>query len=329
MRRVGLVLACTLAAIGTLAARGASPQTFTNPVFRSDFPDPFVLRAGGLYYAYATNSVSDNVQMLRSRDLVHWRRAGDAMPNLAAWTLHGRTWAPETLRLGPGRYVLYYTARSFELGAQCVGHALARAPTGPFIDRAAKPFVCQKREGGSIDPDVFRDADGKLYLYWKNDGNCCGLRTYIYGQRLSRDGSKLVGPRTRLERNDAAWEATTVEAPTMWRQAGKYFLFFSANVYDTQFYAVGYAACHGPLGPCKDSPDNPILSSACRAVGPGHQAVVRDRRGRTWMVYHAWPPGKVGSAKPGRVVWIDRLEWPGGKPDVKGPTCVPQRAPAS
>ena len=36
---------------------------------------------------------------------------------------------------------------------------------------AAEPLVCQTALGGSIDPDPFRDSDGILYLYFKNDGN--------------------------------------------------------------------------------------------------------------------------------------------------------------
>lgn len=316
-----------IVAFVVVASAGAAPRTFTNPVFRTDFPDPFVLRVGGTYYAYATNTALENVQTLRSSDLVHWRRGKDAMPELAPWTLRGRTWAPEVVRLSSHRYVLYYTARSFDLDAQCVGRAASSSPAGPFRDRSTKPLVCQKAEGGSIDASPFRDPSGRLYLLWKNDGNCCGKKTYLYAQRLSSLGLSLVGKRVRLVKNDAAWEGTTVEAPTMWKQGGKYFLFFSANVYNTEFYAVGYATCRGPLGPCSDSKDNPILTSKCRAVGPGHQTLIRDRRGRVWIVYHAWVPGKVGSVTPGRVLWIDRLEWRGGKPVVHGPTCTPQPSP--
>ncbi len=325
MREVVPVAAAAVLAVASAA--GAAAPTFVNPVFRSDFPDPFVLRVGGVYYAYGTNSVSDNVQTLRSSDLVHWRRGKDAMPRLAPWTLRGRTWAPEVLRVGPRRYVLYYTARSFDLDAQCVGRAVASSPAGPFVDRSSRPLVCQKREGGSIDPSPYRDAGGRLYLLWKNDGNCCGLRTYIYAQRLTRDGLRLTGRRARLERNDAAWEGATVEAPTMWKHGGKYFLFYSANVYNTESYAVGYASCAAPTGPCTDSKENPILSSACRAAGPGHQALIGDRRGQTWIVYHAWPPSKIGSVRPGRQLWIDRLDWRDGKPVPHGPTCTRQPAP--
>lgn len=295
-------------------------------MFASDFPDPFVLSVDGEYVAYATNGATENVRTLRSRDLVHWRPGADAMPEMAPWALRGWTWAPAVLRRDDGRFVLYYTARSFDRGLQCVGRAVAAEAAGPFVDSWAEPLVCQADLGGSIDAEPFRDDDGALYLYWKNDGNCCGLRTAIYAQRLSPDGLRLLGPRATLVSNDPGWEGTTVEAPTMWREDGSYFLFYSGNAYNTESYAVGYATCRGPLGPCAEAPENPILTSACRAVGPGHQAVVR-AGGDTWLVYHAWSPGQIGSVSPGRSLWLDRLEWHEGKPVVKGPSCDAQPVP--
>jgi beta-xylosidase len=327
VRKIALLVPAGAAALVLAGAPGTATRSFTNPVFKGNFPDPFVLRVGGTYYAYGTNDIDEKVQTLRSRDLVHWRRGLDAMPSLAPWTLRGYTWAPEVLRRGDGTFVLYYTARSFDAGKQCVGRAVSRWPRGPFIDRARKPFVCQAALGGSIDPSPFRDANGDLYLLWKNDGNCCGRRTFIWAQRMSRDGLRLVGRRVRLVGNDAAWEGAVVEAPTLWQERGRYYLFFSANAYNSANYAVGYATCAGPLGPCRPSPRNPILASACRAAGPGHQAIVRDRLGRTWIVYHAWPPDKIGTVTPGRVLWLDRLEWRRAGPVVRGPTCRSQPAP--
>ena len=329
MRPARLLPALLLGALVLAGCGGSSPAKFTNPVYRSDFPDPFVLRAGDTYWAYGTQGPEGNIQVLRSSDLVHWRRAGDALPQLPDWATSGNTWAPEVLRLRDGTFVLYYVAYATHVGRQCVGRAVARAPQGPFRDRASGPFVCQPDEGGSIDPDPFRDSDGSLYLLWKNDGNCCGKATYLYSQRLSADASRLVGRPARLLTADQwQWEGSLIEAPTLWKEAGRYYLFFSASVYNSPDYAVGYATCAGPLGPCKASPRNPILKTTCRAAGPGHQAIVRAPDGREWLVYHAWPPKAIGASTPGRQLWIDRLEWKNGAPVVEGPTCGPQRAPS-
>jgi beta-xylosidase len=295
-------------------------------VHDENFPDPFVLRVGGTYYAYGTNGDAGNVPTLLSKDLVNWTAGKDAFPELGQWAAGGKTWAPEVLRRSDGKFVLYYTANALDLNTQCLGRAVADRPDGPFVDRSERPFVCQTREGGSIDASPFRDGR-TLYLLWKNDGNSRGLDTFIYAQRLTADGLRLTGSPRRLVTEDADWEGQLVEAPTMWRQGGRLYLFFSANKYYDATYAVGYATCRTPLGPCKDAAENPILKTKCDAVGPGHQTIVRDEDGETWFVYHAWPPDAVGSDFPGRVLWIDRLEWRGERPVVAGPTCKPQPIP--
>ncbi len=309
-------------------SKPAEPATFANPVYDTNFPDPFILRVGETYHAYSTNDAEANVPTLRSGDLVDWNKGEDAMPDLASWVTPGQTWAPEVLRREGGGYVLYYTAASTAEGRQCVGRAVGDSPEGPFVDRAEKPFVCQVKEGGSIDASPFVDGDGRLYLLWKNDGNAVGRDTYIYAQRMSADGLDLLGEPVRLFKQDAAWEGELVEAPVMWKRDGEYYLFYSANAYYNKSYAVGYATCEGPLGPCRKAPENPVLQTREGAVGPGHVAVIEDGSGKTWVAYHAWPPDAVGSVYPGRTLWLDRLTWEDGKPVIIGPTEARQRAPA-
>jgi beta-xylosidase len=307
-----------LGAVLALGACGGGEQaTFTNPVYRGDFPDPFVLKVGDTYYAYATNGSGKQVQTLTSKDLVHWQPGPDALPKVGSWTFNGETWAPEVLKRGDDSYVLYYTA------TKCIGRAVAREPLGPFADPAKESLVCQSTLGGSIDPSPFRD-DGELYLLWKNDGNAIGVPTQIYAQRLSPDGLRLVGRRTTIEKNDVPWEASVVEGPMLWKHDGHYFLFYSGNVYSGAGYAVGYATCRSPLGPCKDAAENPILETTCGARGPGHDALIEDAAGQTWIVYHAWD-----AAYSKRQLWIDRLDWKDGKPVVDGPTCTAQDAPTT
>jgi beta-xylosidase len=321
--RFALLALLVLAACGCGGGSGdgaGGEATFRNPVHDSDFPDPFVLTVGDTYYAYATNGTGKQVQTLTSTDLVHWKPGPDALPQVGKWAYPGKTWAPEVLARDDGTYVLYYTANG---GSQCVGRAVAKAPQGPFVDRWPQPLVCQRLEGGSIDPSPFRDDDGSLYLTWKNDGNSLGQPTNIYVQRLSGDGTTLVGKPKRIETNDAGWEASVVEGSMLWKHDGTYFLFYSGGDYTSDDYAVGYARCETPLGACTDAAENPILKSTCRASGPGHNALVAVD-GQTWIVYHAWRPDHAGDK---RMLWIDRLDWKGGKPVVEGPTCSAQPAP--
>ena len=74
------------------------------------------------------------------------------------------------------------------------------------------------------------------------------------------------------------------------------------------------------------APENPILKSNAVASGPGHASMV-EKDGRTWLLYHAWPPGSEGAVEPGRQLWLDEVVWTDGKPSVKGPTGHPQPKP--
>jgi len=300
---------------------------FTNPVYQSNFPDPGVIRVADTYYAYGTNGPHGNIPLLSSPDLVHWTEHGDALPSVGSWAETGNTWAPEAVRTTSGTFVLYYTARSTATNVQCIGRAVAHDPTGPFVDESAHPLVCQAALGGSIDASPFTDADGSLYLHWKNDGNAIGRPTHLYAQRLAPDGLTLTGEPVVLLTNDKPWQGHVIEAPQMIRHDGRYVLFYSGNAFDTDAYAVGYAACDTPMGPCRDAPENPILKTVPAAHGPGHCYVIEGPDGKTWMLYHAWPPGAIGSEVPGRLLWLDRVDWVDGRPVVHGPTATPQPLP--
>ncbi len=330
MRRV--LLAAALVAAGCSSPSPAPKEepaevTFTNPVFSDNFPDPGALLVGSTWYAYGTNGPAGNVPVLTSPDLVKWTPAGDVLPRVGKWAESGNTWAPEVSAGPGGTYLLYYTARSTATNRQCVGVAVADKPEGPFVDDADEPLICQADEGGSIDASPFTDESGERWLYWKNDGNAIGQPTYLYGARLSADGRKLEGESKRLLRNDAEWEAHVIEAPQMVRHEGKLYLFYSANAFDQEAYALGYATCEGPLGPCVKAEENPILKTSPAAAGPGHGFLVTTPAGESWLLYHAWPPSAIGSVEPGRQLWLDRVDWTGGRPVVKGPTVEAQQEP--
>lgn len=329
---LGIVALCGLTACGQ-SAKSASYRivSYKNPVYPQDFPDPDVLKAGKTYYAYATMPSGGGafVPEMKSTDLVHWKANGDAMPIPPTWA--DGYWAPSVARANNGKYVLYFTGHDPQLLKQCVGVAVSATPRGYFRDTTTKPWLCQTKLGGTIDADAFRDGSS-LYLYFKNDGNCCGIPTTIWVQRLSADGMKLVGKRVALIKNGQGWEGDNIEAPYMVKHAGAYFLFFSGNHFDSASYAVGYATCRGPLGPCTQAANNPILqyrSGGCDAEGPGGETIVTDDAGKTWMFYHAWLGDNTEIATGGtRALFLDALEWNNGKPSVAGPTCKKETGPA-
>jgi beta-xylosidase len=279
-------------------------------VLDRDFPDPDVIEVDGQYYAYSTNSGGINIQVARSRDLVHWSVLMDGMPALPAWASRefGYVWAPEVSSFDGKTYTMYYVAR-FAMGesggTQCIGVATSVIPQGPFQSPAEKPFVCQTGEGGSIDPAVFTDDDGSRWLLWKNDGNSGGGQTWIYLQRLSADGQSLEGEPARLITADQAWEGVLVEAPTLYKKDGKYTLFYSANAYNDRRYAVGYAVADKIDGPYTKPSRTPLLATRIPAgiVGPGGQDLVNDDDGELWMLFHAWSPAGERNLNAVKVNW--------------------------
>ncbi|WP_260439934.1 glycoside hydrolase family 43 protein [Humibacillus xanthopallidus] len=304
----------------TWASRPAAAAT--NPVWPSNFPDPQILPDGDGWVAIATNGNGMNVQTLVSDDLTSWTQGSDAMPELASWTTPGKVWAPEVHRFGD-RWVMYYTTTAPDPSIQCIGLAVADDPKGPYRDTGSTPLVCEQDQGGSIDASPFVAADGTAYLYWKNDGNAVGVDTWISVQRLSADGMRLEGEAKRLIRQDLPWEGHLVEAPFVWERDGVFHLFYSANDYGSDRYAVGHATASSPTGPfTKDA--EPVLTSTDVAAGPGHCALF-DKDGRVLMVYHAWAPDAVGSEVPGRTMWLSEVTFDGTQVSV---TPAQSRLPA-
>jgi beta-xylosidase len=308
-----------------------SGPSFTNPVFKKDFPDPYILRVGDTYYGYATtNGSTTNIRVISSTDLVNWEELGDALPALPEWSVlsSGYTWAPGVLQVEDDEFLMYYVARDEDVDRQCIGLAVSDDPDGPFIDPNDEAFICQVSLGGSIDAHPFQDDDGKLYLLWKNDGNCCGLEVALWIQELSPDGMTLVGEPVQLIERDQPWERPLIENPAMVKHDDKYFLFYSGNWWESHQYAIGYAVCKTAKGPCEKPLNEPWFDYEPPVMGPGGQTFFTDAEGNLWMAYHAWSGANVGYSGGGkRTLHIDLVTFEGDKPVTNGPTFTPQLLP--
>jgi beta-xylosidase len=320
----------TATAAQTATATELTGPSFTNPVYKQAFADPHVLRVEDEYYAYATFDAENpsNIQVIRSEDLVNWERLGDALPALPEWSAlnKGLTWAPSVLQI-ENNFVLYYTARDKESDRQCIGRAVSQDPAGPFRDESEKPMICQTDLGGSIDPYPFRDDEGKLYLLWKNDGNCCGLGVWLWIQELSPDGMTLLGEPIKLLMRDQPWERPLIENPAMVEHNDKYYLFYSGNWWESHTYAIGYAICQAVTGPCEKPLNRPWFEYENPVMGPGGQAFFTDEEGNLWMAYHAWTGTNIGDDLGERSLHIDLVTFEGGRPVTNGPTYTPQLLP--
>jgi beta-xylosidase len=200
-------------------------------------------------------------------------------------------------------------------------------PVGPFTDPADEAFICQSDLGGSIDAYPFRDDDGKLYLFWKNDGNCCGLEVALWVQELSPDGLTLVGEPVKLLIRDQPWERPLIENPAMVKNGDRYYLFYSGNWWESHQYAVGYGVCETVTGPCEKPLNEPWFEFKPPVMGPGGEAFFTDTEGNLWMAYHAWTGVDVGYPAGKRSLHIDLVTFEDDKPVTHGPSSTPQLFP--
>ena len=266
------------------AVEGPAPAV-SGEVFPLDFPDPMVIRAGDVYYAYGTQTPWEEhgiFPVLRSTDLRHWTYVADALPGRPAWA-RGDVWAPSVLEHG-GTYYLYYSATKLDGDPDhCLAVATASSPTGPFQDRG--PIACgDGAVHGYIDAMPLVDETG-AYLYFSVD--------YPYHSismlPLTPDLLHAAGPRVELLGVTQPWEHgaeyTTVEGPFVIREQGLYYLFYSGNDWKHD-YAMGFATGPTAAGPFTKSNANPVLSGGLDH-GPGGGSLFR-ADGRWMLAYHAW-----------------------------------------
>lgn len=311
-----LVQTVTAVVVGLVALVSGSLAPSTSPAYPGDFPDPSVTLVGTTYWAYSTGSGGRNLQVMSSHDLRAWSVPTDPLPVLPSWARPGFTWAPSVSVRG-STFIMYYTVRDAASGRQCISTATASGPAGPFTDTTSSALLCQLDHGGSIDPSFFVDAGGTSYLLWKSDDNAFGHVTNLWAQALGPDGRSLVGTRALLLRQSQAWQAPSIEGPSMVLAGGTYNLFYGAAAWDTAQAGIGYATCTSPLGPCvNQSRREPWMASHGAAVGPSGPDVFSAADGSTRLAYHAWTGG-VGYANGGvRSLWIDHLTFPSGRPTV-------------
>ncbi len=266
----------------------ADADTYTNPVIADTLADPSVLAHKGVYYLYGTGQVKGGrgYRAYVSTDLVHWRRGPVVFRQDQPLA-----WAPDVWRdPSTGRFYLYYTVN------RQVGVAESAGPLGPFTIRRT---LFQK----AIDAHLFRDDDGRLYLYVVR---LPGFRITV--QPMAGPTEPRGKPKVIL-RPESDWETRNgrvTEGPWMIKHAGRYYLLYSGSGAKTPDYAVGYATASSPLGPFTRAGHNPILHRSKGVYGPGHGCAVRDRAGQWWFVYHQ---KRTAKREWGRFICLDRLRF--------------------
>lgn len=209
-------------------------------------------------------------------------------------------WAPDAAEKN-GTYYLYFPAKDTK-DVFRIGVATSNTPQGPF---KARPDPI--RGSYSIDPTVFRDSDGRYYMYFGGiwGGQLQRWTTGKYdpnGSRtdLQRDSEPAIGPRMARMTDDMLGFDEPVrelqildaegkpilggdhdrrffEASWMHKYNGKYY--FSYSTGDTHF--ICYAIGDNPYGPFmwKGVILNPVVGWT------NHHSIV-EFKGKWYLFYH-------------------------------------------
>lgn len=324
--RTHLFLLCFLS-LATVSA-----QTYTNPVFDRDTPDPSIQRSqDGKFYCYATNC-----QTRRSSDLVRWTEVRDVFGrptwNDTTYVKDGEQhtdyyslWAADVNYFN-GRYVMYYASALWGNGSRTgIGVAIGISPY-KFADRGRLFRSTEIKVENSIDPVYIEEWD-KKYLAW-------GSFNGIYITELTDDGLQV-----RDMNNIKRIAGTAFEGAMIHKHGNHYYLFASIGaccegLRSTYKTVVGRST--SLMGPYLSKDGKPmtnngysvLISKNSRWVGPGHNSeILTDDEGQDWILYHAYD---ANDESKGRVLLLDRLRWDAqGWPYVKGasPSFTEQQAP--
>jgi hypothetical protein len=283
-----------------------------------DLPDPYLLTSGGTYYMYLSTPFGAddlNVAMMQGRPGA-WSTPSDVLPTLPPWAVKQFSWTPAVYPIGD-HYVMYFSSvpRAWP-SMHCIGVAVSSSLLGPFTP-SPSPLVCHPEHGGDIDAQLVVDPAGPNgpahanYLIWKSDNNSTpGLGPPVFlAQGLADDGLSVTGQPTRIYWPRQAWQYNLLEAPQMVKDpSGRLWLFYSGGgIFVSPTYAMGFAECDGPLGPCHDTTSVPLLGSNRQGVGPGEETVFQAPDGSTWLLYNPWYAGQIYNwvrpAEAARIVW--------------------------
>lgn len=230
-----------------------------------------------------------------SKDLVNWEPGPSVFQTRPEWIAQAvpekrdfAYWAPDVMKVGD-RYLLYYAVSTMGKITSAIGLA-----TNPTLDPKDPAFhwtdggiVIQSGVGGdfnAIDPAIFRDEDGALWL--------------VFGSYWS--GIKLVSLDPNTGKRDAPNEPLValaynrqIEASYLYANDGYYYLFVNwgsccNSVKSTYNIRIGRSrTITGPYLD-KDGVDmlhgggSRFLSSTPPLFGPGHSGILIDGA-KTWF----------------------------------------------
>ena len=251
--------------------------------------DPTIIYHNNQYYLYGTERPPQTgFQVLVSEDLREWsvpKGASNGYALKMGNNVFGDRgfWAPQVFQHN-NAFHMAYTAN------ENIAFAHSDNPLGPFVQDEVKPLEKGRRQ---IDPYIFKDDDGKLYLYHVRlkKGN------HIFVAEIEDDFSGIkeetlthcITPMAGTWEDTQTFKSPVVsEGATVVKHEGTYYLFYSANHFKSDDYAVGYATSRSPFGPWKRYEGNPIIhKDVIGEDGTGHGDLLVGANNQLYYVFHA------------------------------------------
>ena len=299
---------------------------YRNPILQGFYPDPSITRAGDDYYLVSsTFAWFPGIPVFRSRDLVSWTQIGNAidrpdMLDFGRLGLSRGVFAP-TIEHHDGIFYILNTC------VDCGGNFIitARDPAGPWSDPVWLPDL----EGG-IDPSLFFDADGSVYIL--NNGPPEGTPRYdghraIWIQRFDPRTRRTTGPRRVLVDGgvDPSTNPIWIEGPHIIRRDGHYFL-ICAEGGTAEGHSQVVLRGARPTGPYTPFSGNPILTQRDLPrdrpnpiTSAGHADLVETPSGEYWATFLAVRPYEGDHYNTGRETFLLPVRWQEGWPRITGP----------
>jgi xylan 1,4-beta-xylosidase len=301
---------------GTFAADN-SRRTYANPVdvdYRYNFEqinegisyrtgaDPVIVRHKDAYYLFMT--LADGYW--RSTNLLDW-----SFITPSRWPLASVV-APAAISDGDRVILMPSMTRpdpvlvSRDPASGQLDFLTRRMPEMPRPVSAASTAVVQHETfpPGPWDPALFKDDDGRWYLYW-GSSNTFPLYGIEFDMRDvdSKQVIHYIGkPREliTLHPKKHGWERfgqdhtgedrpTYIEGAWMTKHGGRYYLQYGAPGTEFNVYATGTYVSDNPLGPFEYAPYNPVGYKPGGFVhGAGHGNTFQDSYGNWWNTGTPW-----------------------------------------
>ncbi|MBB5349972.1 hypothetical protein HNR46_000193 [Haloferula luteola] len=316
-----------IASIATVASLAAAPQSFHsegNPILGDGSyysADAAPLSVDGKLYIYAGHDEPPEevggfvmhdygVFVTDDPDSGDWTLHADNLDpaKVFRWATGNNAYAGQVARGADGKFYWYAPVESQATDVanrMAIGVAVADEPLGPWKDAIGKPLVTWKEVFGEatvgqevIDPHVFTDDDGKVYLYWGSWGVARVVK--LEPSMIAMDGEISV-----MSGLDAFYEA-----PWIFRREGTYYCVYDWKLGGSKFTpsnyqaAIGYATSSSPTGPWKFQ-DVILWGTSSTTVHPS----IIEHGGKWWITYHTKDAKKGGHFR--RSVAIDEVEWKG------------------